>query len=38
MLFIETVGPRVICAQKTHLEVVVEGTVLSDSSSEFNKA
>lgn len=27
MLFIGTVGPHVICAQKTHLKVVVEGTV-----------
>lgn len=27
MLFIGTVGPHIICAQKTHLKVVVEGTV-----------
>lgn len=25
MLFVGTVGPHVICAQKTHLNVVVDG-------------
>lgn len=38
MLFIGTVGPHVICAQKTHLKVVVEVLFLSDSSCEFDKA